>query len=73
MIHFFFFHALLKNIDEDISINIDLSDTPEEISVSTMKTSTISKTEMFTDNVYDKTVKSKLKKDFIRMTTQVSR
>ena len=72
MIHFFF-HALLKNIDEDISINVDLSDTPEEISVSTMKTSTISKTEMFIDNVYDKTVKSKLKKDFIRMTTQISR
>ena len=43
----FFENALLKNINEDIPINVDLSDTPEKSSVSTMRTSTISKTERY--------------------------
>ena len=38
----FFENVLLKNINEDIPINIDLSDTPEKDSASTMRTSTIS-------------------------------
>ena len=41
----FFENGLLKNIEEDISIIVDLSDTPGKNSVSTMRTSTISKTE----------------------------
>ena len=40
-----FENVLLKNINEAIPINVDLSDTPEKGSVSTMRTSTISKTE----------------------------
>ena len=43
----FFEKVLLKNIDEDIPINVDLSDTPEKNSVFTMRTSTISKTERY--------------------------
>ena len=41
----FFENALLNNIDEDIPLNVDLSDTPEKNSVSTIRTLTISKTE----------------------------
>ena len=40
-----FENVLLKNINEAIPINVDLSDTPEKDSVSTVRTSTISKTE----------------------------
>ena len=54
----FFEKVLLKNINEDIPINVDLSDTPEKNSVSTMSTSTISKTEGYIDEIYDETVKS---------------
>ena len=34
----FFEKALLKNINEDIPINVDLSDTPEKVSVFIMRT-----------------------------------
>ena len=34
----FFEKAKLKNIDENIPINVDLSDTPEKNSVSIMRT-----------------------------------
>ena len=61
----FFENALLKNINEDIPINVDLSDTPEKSSVSTMRTSTISKTERYIDKIYDETVKSELKKEIL--------
>ena len=61
----FFENVLLKNINEDISINIDLSDMPEKNSVSTMRTSTISKTEKYIDTIYDETVKSELKKEIL--------
>ena len=58
-------NVLLKNINEDIPINADLSDTPEKDSVSTMRTSTISKTERYIDKIYDETVKSELKKEIL--------
>ena len=45
----FFENVLLKNINENILINIDLSETLEK-TVSTTKTSTISKTEKYIDN-----------------------
>ena len=61
----FFENVLLKNINEDIPINADLSDTPEKDSVSTMRTSTISKTERYIDKIYDETVKSELKKEIL--------
>ena len=61
----FFEKVLLKNINEDIPINVDLSDTPEKNSVSTMSTSTISKTERYIDEIYDETVKSELKKEIL--------
>ena len=61
----FFENVLLKNINEDIPINIDLSDTPEKDSASTMRTSTISKTERYIDKIYDETVKSELKKEIL--------
>ena len=41
------------------------SDTPEKNSVSTMKTSTISKTERYINRIYDETVKSELKKEVL--------
>ena len=41
----FFENVLSKNINEDIPINADLSDAPEKNSLSTMRTSSISKTE----------------------------
>ena len=61
----FFENVLLKNINEEIPINVDLSDTPEKDSVSTMRTSTISKTERYIDKIYDETVKSELKKEIL--------
>ena len=61
----FFENVLLKSINEDIPINIGLSDTPEKDSASTMRTSTISKTERYIDKFYDKTMKSKLKKEIL--------
>ena len=61
----FFENVLLKNINKDIPINIDLSDTPEENSVSTMRTSSISKTESYIDKIYGETVKSELKKEIL--------
>ena len=61
----FFEKVLLKNINEDIPINVDLSDTPEKNSVSTMSTSTISKTERYIDEIYNETVKSELKKEIL--------
>ena len=56
----FFENVLLKNINEDIPINIDLSD-----SASTMRTSTTSKTQRYIDKIYDKTKKSELKKEIL--------
>ena len=61
----FFENVLLKNISEDIPINVDLTDTLEKDSVSTMRTSTISKTERYIDKIYDETVKSELKKEIL--------
>ena len=61
----FFENVLLKNINEDIPINVDLTDTLEKDSVSTMRTSTISKTERYIDKIYDETVKSELKKEIL--------
>ena len=61
----FFEKILLQNIDEDIPINADLPDTPEKNSLSTMRTSTISKTERYIDKIYDETVKSELKKEIL--------
>ena len=61
----FFENVLLKNIKEDIPINVDLSDTPEKKSVSTIRKLTISKTERYIDKVYDETVKSELKKEIL--------
>ena len=43
----FFENGLLKNIEEDIPINVDLSDTPGKNSVSTMRTWTLSKTKRY--------------------------
>ena len=57
--------VLLKNINEDIPINVDLSDTLEKDSVSTMRTSTISKAERYIDKIYDETVKIELKKEIL--------
>ena len=37
----FFENVLLKSINEDIPINVDLSGTPEKNSASTIRTSTI--------------------------------
>ena len=61
----FFENALVNNIDEDIPINVDLSDLPEKNSVSTIRTSTISKTEKYIDKIYEETVKSELKKEIL--------
>ena len=61
----FFENVLLKNINEDITINFDLSDTPEKDSVSAMRISTISETETYIDKIYDETVKSGLKKEIL--------
>ena len=61
----FFENVLLKNINEDITINVDLSNTPEKDSVSTMRISTISETETYIDKIYDETVKSGLKKEIL--------
>ena len=61
----FFENVLLKNINEDIPINVDLTDTLEKDSVSTMRTSTISKTERYIDKIYDETVKSEVKKEIL--------
>ena len=49
----FFENVLLKNINEDIPINVDLLDTPEKNFVPTMRTSTIPKTERYIDKTYD--------------------
>ena len=61
----FFENALLNNIDEGIPINVDLSDTPEDNSVSTIRTSIISKKERYIDKIYEETVKSSLKKEIL--------
>ena len=46
-------------------INIDVSDTSKKDSASTMRTSTISKRERYIDKIYDKTMKSELKKEIL--------
>ena len=61
----FFENVLLKNIDEDMPINVDLSYKPERNSASIIRTSTISKAEKYMDKIYDKTVKSELKKEIL--------
>ena len=43
----FYENVLLKNIDEDIPIDVDLSDTSDKNSSSAMGTLTISKTEKY--------------------------
>ena len=58
-------NVLLKNINEDILINIDLSDTPEKDFASTIRTSTISKTKRYINRICDKTMKSELKKEIL--------
>ena len=59
----FFENVLLKNIDEDTLINVDLSEASEKNSVFTMRTSTISRTERYINKIYDETVKSELRKE----------
>ena len=49
----FFENVLLKNINEDIPINVHLLDTPEKNFVPTMRTSTIPKTERYIDKTYE--------------------
>ena len=55
---------MLKNIDEDIPINVDLSDTSDKNSSSMTRTSTISKIEII-HKIYEETVKSELKKEIL--------
>ena len=55
---------MLKNIDEDIPINVDLSDTSDKNSASMTRTSTISKIEII-HKIYEETVKSELKKEIL--------
>ena len=57
-------NILLKET-ENILLNVDLSTMPQKNSVSTMRIPTISKTERYIDKIYDKTVKSKLKKEIL--------
>ena len=61
----FFENVLLKNINKGIPINVDLSDTPEKNFVSSMKTSTVSKTERYINKIYDETVKNEPKKEVL--------
>ena len=58
-----FENVLLKIIDEDAPINVDLLDRPPKSSVSAMRISTISKTEKYIDKNYAELVKSELKKE----------
>ena len=58
----FFENVLSKNTDEDISTNINPSDTSEKSSASTIWTSTILKTEKYIDKIYDERVKSEQKR-----------
>ena len=60
----FFENALSKNIDADIPISDDLSDTSKKDSTSTMRTSTISNTEKYIYKFHDETVTSELKRRF---------
>ena len=46
----FFDKVLLKNIDEEIPIDVNLKDTPAKNSPSTTRTSTVSKLENYIDN-----------------------
>ena len=60
----FFENVFSKNIDEDIPISDDLSDTSKKDSASTMRTSTVSKTEKYIYKLHDETVTSELKRRF---------
>ena len=62
-IHSFFENVLLKNIDEDTPINVDLSEAYEKNSVFTMRTSTTSRKERYINKIYDETAKSELRKE----------
>ena len=61
----FFENVLSKNIDDGLSVNVDLSDTPKKNPTSTMRTSIISYTEKYIDKIYDETMKSELKKEIL--------
>ena len=60
-------NILLKNIDEYIPINIDLSTIPEKNSASTVRriSTTISKTKRYINQMYDETVRSELRKEIL--------
>ena len=60
-------NVLLKNIDEYIPINIDLSTIPEKNSASTVRriSTTISKTKRYINQMYDETVRSELRKEIL--------
>ena len=62
-IHSFFENVLLKNIDEDTPINVDISEAYEKNSVLTMRTSTTSRKERYINKIYDETAKSELRKE----------
>ena len=58
---------LLKNIDEEIPIVVNLINTPAKNSPSTTRTSTVSKQENYIDNdkKYDETAESLYKKNIL--------
>ena len=63
----FFDKMLLKNIDEEIPIVVNLINTPAKNSPSTTRTSTVSKQENYIDNdkKYDETAESLYKKKIL--------
>lgn len=58
-------HFLRMLYDEDISVNVDLSDTPGKDSTLAMRTSAPSQTEKYIDKIYDKAAKSELRKEIL--------
>ena len=63
----FFDKMLLKNIDEEIPIDVNLIKTPAKNSPSTTRTSTVSNQENFIDNdkKYDETAENRYKKEIL--------
>lgn len=51
--------------DEDISVNVYLSDTPGKDSTLAMRTSTTSQTEKYINKTHDKAAKSELRKEIL--------
>ena len=63
----FFDKTLLKNIDEEMSIDVNLIDTPAKNLLSTTRTSTVSKLENYIDNnkKYDERAESRHEKEML--------